>query len=78
MYQYMNTLPLYSLVEYVYIAPMWVCRVLLMLRMWLRHTADVFFDWFVDYKLRAVAQEHRAVGVLNLIRGEQIIQNQHA
>ena len=56
------------LVENIYCAQTWLVQFLLMLRMGLRHTVDTYVDWFVDYKLRSLTQEHRAVHILHLIR----------
>ena len=57
------------LVEHVYKAQAWLMQLLLMLRMGLKNTVDTFFDWYIDFKLCRLTQEHRAERILHLIRG---------
>ena len=55
--------------EKVYGAPHWLNCVLMVGRVAARNTLDTYVDWFLGHKLDSVLQEHRAVKIINLLKG---------
>jgi len=54
---------------HVYLAPLWLLKVFMMIRIVLRNTFDTFLDWYLGYRLERVIEEHRVTKIIHLLRG---------
>ncbi|CAG2204229.1 SNX14 [Mytilus edulis] len=54
--------------RYVYKIPDWFHHLLFTARMLFKNTLENYLEWYIDYKIGTVTQEHRVVAIIHLLR----------
>lgn len=63
------------LVVNLYNAPVWVLRLLMVMRTVVRNTVDTFLDWYLGQKIEKVLQEYHLVKIIHLLRDALFFDN---
>lgn len=54
--------------RFVYQVPDWIHHLLYTARLFVKQTLEAYLDWYIDYKVHMVTQEHRLVSLIHLLR----------